>query len=147
MDDRLTMGFIAGLVGGIFMNIINLLVYAFGISELRYLDWAAITIYGTRPVDLGETVFALGVQILFVGILGVIFAYLILLVTSKNYLLRGWLFGSSVWFSLYGITLLFDVEQTIPLRLGTAATDFVGASAYGLVLAVTLRWLDQRVEP
>lgn len=146
MDDRLTIGFLAGLAGGVMMNVISLTSYYADITGLRYLDWAAIAIYGTRPVNLAEAVFALVVQIFFVGILGVLFAYLIIIITSRNILLRGWLFGVAVWFSLYGITLLFHVQETIPVRLDTALTDFVGASVYGLVLALTLRWLEKKVQ-
>ncbi|MEW6458259.1 MAG: hypothetical protein AB1441_04190 [Bacillota bacterium] len=145
MNDRLTIGFFAGLTGGVLMNVINLASYYLGIAELRYLDWAAIVIYGTRPVNLAEAVFALVSQVVFVGMLGVVFAYLITVITSTNILLRGWLFGIAIWFSLYGITLLFHVQETIPVRLDTALTDFVGASVYGLVLALTLGWLGERV--
>jgi hypothetical protein len=138
IQDRLTRGFFAGLAGGIAMNVINLTSFYAGIAELRFLDWAAYTIYGTKPQNFAETVFAQGAQLIFVGILGIIFAYLIPVLTSRNYLLRGWLYGAIIWFSLYGISMLFKIEATTPLRLGTVATDLVGASVFGLVLAVAL---------
>lgn len=146
LNDRLTMGFLAGVTGGIAMNIINLLSFYLGIAELRYLDWAAAVIFGTLPVSPAEAVFALIAQILFVGVLGVVFAYLIVALSSRNHLLRGWLFGVAVWFAIYGLTLLFNVQETIPVRLDTAASDLVGASVYGLVMAETLRRLDHRVD-
>jgi len=141
IQDRLTRGFFAGLAGGVAMNIVNLISYYAGIAELRFLDWAAHTIYGTKPQNFAETVFAQGVQLIFVSILGIIFAYLIPLLTSRNYLFRGWLYGTIIWFSLYGLSMLFKIEATTPLRMGTVATDLVGASVFGLVLAEALhRW-------
>lgn len=144
LNDRLAMGLLAGLTAGVAMNVVNLTAFYSGIGELRYLDWAAIVIYGTRPVSFAEAVFALMAQIIFVGLLGVVFAYLIRAISSRNLLLRGWLFGAAVWFSLYGITFLFNVQQTIPVRLDTALNDFVGASVFGLVLAAVLRRLAER---
>ena len=138
------MGLLAGLTAGVAMNVVNLTLFYSGIGELRYLDWAAIVIYGTKPVSLAEAVFAQFAQIIFVGILGVLFSYLIRAISSRNLLLRGWLFGAAVWFSLYGIAFLFNVQQTIPVRLDTALNDFVGASVFGLVLAAVLRRLAER---
>ena len=146
LRDRLARGFIAGLTAGVAMNVINHLFYNLGWAELRYLDWAGVMIYGYIPVTFGEMAFAQLAQLIFVGVLGVIFAYLIPLLTSRNHLLRGWLFSSVIWFLLYGITFIFDVKQTIPLHVGTASTDLIGASVYGLFLAEVLRRLDHKVK-
>ena len=145
LTDRFARGLIAGLVGGVIMNIISLVSYSLGITELRFLDWSAIAIYGLKPESLVEAVFAQLAQFVFVGVLGVLFAYLIAAMGSKNHLLKGWLYGSGMWFVLYGITILFHVEATIPLHIDTAATDFIGSTMYGLAMAVTLKWLDERV--
>ena len=146
LRDRLVRGFIAGLVAGIAMNIFNLSSYYLGIAELRYLDWGAVVIYGLRPENVIEAVFAQIAQLLFVSNLGIIFAYLILFIGSVSLLFKGWLYGGLTWFLLYGITLLYKVEATIPLHFDTAASDFIGASIFGLVLAWVLGWLDDRVE-
>jgi len=141
-NDRLAKGFIAGLAGGVAMNIINLISYYLNIAELRYLDWAALLIYGTKPYSAVEAVFAQMAQLIFVSVLGVILAYLMPVVTSKNYLLRGWLYGSLVWFSVYGLSYLFKMQATIPLRIDTAFSDLISASVFGLVTVEILRRLD-----
>lgn len=144
--DRFAGGFIAGVFGGIVMNVFNLSVYILGISEFRYLDWAAVTIYGTRPTSFAEVVFALIAQLGAVGVLGIAFAYLITKITSRNVILRGLVFGSAVWFLLYAITLIYNVEQTIPLRVNTALPDLIGGMIYGITVALTLRWMDRESE-
>ncbi|WP_238455617.1 DUF6789 family protein [Desulfolucanica intricata] len=146
INDRLARGFLAGIVGSIAMNIFNLISYYLGIAELRFLDWAAVVIYGTKPENIFETIFAQLIQIIFASILGIIFAYLIPQIGSINYYLRGWLYGASTWFLLYVISLLYKIELTIPLHVDTAASDFLGSSIYGLVLAKTLFWLDNKVK-
>lgn len=145
LTDRFARGLIAGLVAGVVMNIISIVSYSLDITELRFLDWSAIAVYGQKPENLAEAVFAQFAQFIFVGVLGVFFAYLIVAIGNKNYLLKGWLYGSGMWFVLYGITILFHIEATIPLHLDTAATDFIGSTGYGLVLAATLKLLGERV--
>ncbi|MBF7081784.1 hypothetical protein IT084_02165 [Desulfallas sp. Bu1-1] len=146
MQDRLANGFLAGLAGGVAMNIVNLASYYLNIATLRFLDWSAVAIYGHKPHSFWEAAFAQAAQLVFVGTLGIIFAYLIPVLTSKNYLLRGWLFGTAVWFSLYGLTLLFQIQDKIPVFLATAVTDFVSASIYGLVQAEAFQRLGKRAE-
>jgi len=146
IKDRLTRGFVAGLVGGVAMNVVSLASYYLNLGELRYLDWAGIMMYGFRPHNFLSAAFAQVIQILQVGILGAVFAYLLPLTTSRNYLLKGWLYGTALWFGFNGLTLLFKLGPKIPVHLATAAVDFVGASVYGLVLAHTLHWLDEKVK-
>ncbi|TYO93901.1 hypothetical protein [Desulfallas thermosapovorans] len=141
-NDRLARGLIAGLAGGVIMNIINLTSYYLNIAELRFLDWASLVIYGTKPYSVLEAIFAQMAQLVFVGLLGIILAYLIPVVTSKNYLLRGWLYGVLIWFSLYGLSYLFKIQATIPLRLDSVLTDLIAASAFGLVTVEILWRLD-----
>ncbi|MDI6710949.1 MAG: hypothetical protein QMC81_02650 [Thermoanaerobacterales bacterium] len=146
IQDRSTRGFIAGVAGGVAMNIVANISFYINWGELRFLDWAAVIIFGSRTNVFWEAAFAQVAQILFVGLLGIVFAYLIPAVTSRNCLLKGWLFGAAVWFGLYGVILLFKVNRLVGIDLATAASDFVGASVYGLVLACTLRWMDERVK-
>ena len=101
LNDRLTRGFIAGVLGGIAMSLTNFISYVLGIAEVLYLDWAAVLIYGYRFSTTGEAVIAQGGQFLFSGIAGIIFAYLIPMVTSVNHLFKGMLFGLTVWFGSY----------------------------------------------
>lgn len=146
LRDRMVRGMVAGFVAGIAMNIIDLALYYLGISKLRYLDWAAFIIYYTKPVNLVEAIFAQFAQLIFITFLGAVFAYLILFIKSQNILLRGLTFGLATWFLLYAISMLFKMEQTIPLRFGTAFSDFISSAVYGLVLAKTLSYLDKRVK-
>lgn len=144
--DWLVKGFLAGLVAGLAMNAFSLTSYSLGITELRYLDWAALIIYGQYAQNLIEMIFALFAHIIFVGTLGIIFAYLITRIGSLNLLFKGLVYGAITWFLLYGVSSVFNLKGVIPLRIDTVASDLVGASIYGLVLAYTLGWLEEKAK-
>jgi hypothetical protein len=48
------------------------------------------------------------------------------------------------WFSIYGLALLFQLQSQLPVQLGTALSDLIGASVYGLVMAKTFQELAQK---
>lgn len=145
VTDRLTRGFMAGVVGGVFMSILSYISIKLKFANLHHADWPAIILFGHQPTNAVEAVFALLIQLIFVGFLGVIFTYLVTaLFTSTNYLFKGWLFGVISWFIIYVITFLAKIPELAPLDTGTAITDFIAGSVYGLVLAETIRWLENR---
>ena len=140
MEDRLTRGFSAGVVGGLLMNLWAFFAGMMGFTTRRIVDWAAIMIYAHRPpFTSGELLFAFFGQLFFAGALGVVFAYLVPRVTSRHLLFRGWFFSVMTWFFIYGVTTLFKVEGTVPTPLNTAIANFIAATIYGLVLPVALQ--------
>ena len=93
MKDRITAGFVAGIIGGIGMNIIDWSVnLVYGEKEYLY-TWASVVMYGRLPTNTWEIVFSQLAQIFFAGILGVVFCYVLLKLTSNNYLIKGLIFG------------------------------------------------------
>ncbi len=144
LNDRFTRGFLAGVLGGIVMSIFDFISFALGIVELLYLDWAAVLIYGYRANTILETVVAQAGQLFFSGIMGIIFAYLITVVGSANYLFKGCIYGLAIFFGSYAVTLLFKVTQLIPIRVDTVLSNIVTALIYGLVLAQSLHWLEKK---
>jgi hypothetical protein len=139
MEDRLIRGFVAGIVGSIAMNIWSFIAGIMNFTTLRMVDWASIIIYRHMPpFSFAEITFALLSQILFSGALGVVFAYLVNLVTSQNLIFRGWLFSVISWFMIYSVTTLFKLEGTVPLPINTAISDFIASTVYGLAMPVVL---------
>jgi Na+-transporting NADH:ubiquinone oxidoreductase subunit NqrB len=144
LNDRFTRGFLAGVLGGIVMSILDLISFALGIVELLYLDWAAVLTYGYRPNTILETVVAQAGQLFFSGIMGIIFAYLITVVGSVNYLFKGCIYGLAIFFGSYAITLLFKVSPLIPIHVDTVLSNIVTSLVYGVVLAQSLHWLEKK---
>ncbi|MCW3489966.1 hypothetical protein [Dethiobacter alkaliphilus] len=144
-EDRLFRGFIAGLIGGVIMNIYGTVSWLLGFSQIPFWQWASIIILG-RPEVQGVGQHAIGLigHLVFTGILGVLFAYFLPAVSSKLYLFKGWLYGVAIWFFIYSISHLFEVEGTFPIQLRTATSNVIGASIWGIVLAWALAWLDKK---
>ncbi|MGE5550948.1 MAG: DUF6789 family protein [Bacteroidota bacterium] len=147
IDDRFTKGMIAGTVAGLVLAAENLSsYYLFHFTKRRALDFASILIYGHTPHGLWESLFAELAVFVFTAVLGIIFAFLVPGITSKNYLLKGWMFSVFLWFSIYVIGTLYKTPIISKIDLPTAASNFISTSIFGVVLAYVLRLLDKRTE-
>lgn len=143
MMDRFTRGLAAGAVVGMLVDLLSLLSYnVFRFTQWRFLDFAGLIIFGRKPAGTGEIIVSIMGQIAFSAAVGVLFAYLLPLITSRNYLLKGWFFGVLTWFSIYAVLHLFQIPQLLQLDLGTVITNIVKASLFGLGLAWLLARLD-----
>lgn len=146
LRDRFTQGFLAGLVAGIIMNILDYISHLLGITELTFIDWGGAIIFGYRPGTVSEHILALSAQLFFASILGVFFVYLIPAIKSKNILFKAWAFGLASWFSIYGLSLLLNLKDLMPIRSDTAMSDVVNASIYGIILGYIVRYLNHRIK-
>ena len=132
--DRTFRGAIVGIAGGVLMDVWDLFAHYFlHFGSFRYLDWAAMMIYGEPPENIYETIVSLITQIVWAGFLGIIFSFLILKITSRGYLIKG---------AFYRVPHLY---QTGP---NTQLAHVIGAVIYGITTAAVLKWLDsmQRVK-
>lgn len=145
MEDRFTKGFIAGLVAAIAMNIWSLSsAYLLNFTKGRFLDYSAAMLFGRKPIGIIELVISQLSQIFFATVMGILFAYLIAKISSKNYLLKGWIFSLCIWFTVFAIGKLFKFSFLARTSWETVVSNFIGASIYGLILAITLHWLDKK---
>ena len=145
VEDRLTRGFFVGLAGGIVSNAFSFLAGAMNLTTIRQADLIGLIVYAhTPPFGFGEIAFALLGHLIVSGVLGVGFAYWVPHVTSRALWLKGWLYSVAIWFAVYGITTLFKLPGTVPTPFKTAVADFVGATIFGVVLALALRALTPK---
>lgn len=145
MEDRFTRGFIAGIIAGIAMNVPNYIsFYLLDYAKLRFLDYASIALFGHRPLNFTEIVVAQISQIFFAGFLGIIFAYLITGITSRNHLLKGWVFSLFIWFITFAIAIVFRMPDISKPATESVISNSVGATVYGLCLPAILGLLDNK---
>lgn len=144
LNDRLTRGFIAGLICFIPLTIFNLTVYYLKISKLRYLDFAAVMIYGHRVTNTLEVTFAYFATLFFTSSLGIIFAYLIPSTSSRNIIFKGFLFSGGIWFLFYAIAVLFKIPELKHVDFLTSLCNFIGAIIWGITLGYSLWWIDNK---
>ena len=145
LKDRFTAGFLAGVIGGIAMNVVDWVGYSAGLHDERLLDWAAVSIYGRLPGNLIEVAFAQVAQILFAGFLGVLFALMLLKLTSGNYLFKGLIYGNFIWFIIYAISIAVRLPTLESHTFSAVLSHFLSATTYGLVLSYTLHRLEKKI--
>lgn len=143
MKDRITAGFISGLIAGIVMNMIDWLGVLLGFHQERLLNWAAIAVLGRLPNTIAEIIFAQFAQLVFSGLLGVLFSVILLSEIRGNYLVKGWLFGLLAWFAIYATSIALRLPTLEQHTLNATISHFVSSSVYGLILAVTFNWLTR----
>jgi len=144
--DRYTNGFVAGVIAGTVMSLLNILSFKLNFAQIRYIDFGAIITLGSQPNTFLEDIIGFSAHIAFTGLLGILFAYIIPIITSKHYLFKGVSFGIFVWFLTYTIPLLFKVPHLSKISASTALSNVITASVYGLILAYTLETIDKRIK-
>lgn len=143
--DRFFRGFLSGVVGGIAMTLCsNVAVSLLNWNIISFIDWAGIMIYGDLPRSHAEGLIALILHLIWVGSLGVVFAFLILQITSQGYLLKGVLFSIVMGFFIHALPTVFQMPILKEASLQTVVSNKIGAVIWGLVMSKTLHWLDGR---
>ncbi|CUH95855.1 putative membrane protein [Propionispora sp. 2/2-37] len=141
--DLFTRGLTSGVLSGIILNIFSFISESLGITTLPMATWTAIIIFGrTPPFSFSETIFAMLGNLMFTGLLGVVFAFLVPVITKEKLYLKGWFFSTVVWFIIYAVTTLFKVEGTMSLELNTVVSNAVSASVFGVFLTYFLNLLS-----
>jgi hypothetical protein len=146
LKDRFTRGFLSGVIAGIPSLAFALIVFSLKWTTLRWAHFAAILIYGRKSIVLEEEVFSTLAVFFFCGILGIFFAFIIPKISGTNYLLKSWVFGVTIWFFAFAITLLFKVPELLVIPYKTVVSNFIEATIWGLSLGYCLKWFDNRLK-
>lgn len=141
--DRISAGFISGLIAGTAMNIVDWGGYLLGLYDERLLNWASIITLGRLPNTTFEVFFTQLEQILFSGFMGIPFAYVLLKLTSGNLLLKGWIYGIFVQEATYALAIALRLPNLEVHTLYATIAHLLSASIYGLALAVVLKRFEK----
>ena len=135
MKDRFMNGLIAGGIAGIFALLIDLFfidILKFG--ELKFWDFSSILLFGHKPQSFWQTTFGIIGHIGFAAMGGVIFVYLIRLISSKYIYIKGVFFGLTIWFAAYTTTYMLKVPHLKDISFETSVADYFSSVIYGLTL-------------
>lgn len=143
MRDRFIRGAIAGIVGALASILVSIvLTMVLKMGSIHFYDVSGMILYGRRPHGLLETLFAeIGHFSVSAGI-GVMFSYLVPLFTSRFYLVKGVAFGIGTWFAVHLASSFFRVPLITRMSVGSLFAQFIASCVYGVVMALTLRWID-----
>jgi len=146
LQDRFTRGFLSGVIAGIPTFIFAIIAARLNLTTQFWADFASVFIYGHKAATLLENLLAIIVTLFFTGLMGIVFAFIISIISSGNYLLKGWVFSVTVWFFAFAVVYLFNVKPLDAIPLKTAFINFLEATIWGLVLGYALNWFDKRLK-
>lgn len=142
--DRTFRGLIAGIAASIIMNIWNLLdFYLIHITQIRFLDWASVLLTWSKPTSSFATIFHLIIQLLWGGLLGILFVHLLVSTTSRGIIIKSTYFGLMCWFSFKIIVNLFRV----PFLSGIQPVPGAMSNVFAVILwGISLGFILKRLE-
>ena len=147
MKDRFTKGLVAGALAGVVHA-------AFSLTSRFILNWTDKSVAGfgslisfnKSPEGLFEHLWGLLVYLGVSAFLGVVFAYLILLISHEMIYLKAIVFSAASWFLLLDvITPRISGMTNAPFTLGTVSSESVGSALYGIVLAYAYSYFVNKV--
>ncbi|HEX3046432.1 MAG TPA: hypothetical protein VHY08_16870 [Bacillota bacterium] len=146
IQDRFTQGLVAAIIGWVpQMLVMQTLHWIFHATKFQYLDFMAVLAFDRRPHGILEFLFAEFLVVAVLGTAGSIFAMLVKVISSRNLLIKGAIYGGSVWFVLYTIVILYKIEGVYgKIDFPTAFFDMMGAVIYGIFLAWGLLYLERK---
>lgn len=145
ISDRFTRGWIAGTCGGLLGGGLGFLPYYIGISTMRISDWSAILIFGReQPFSLADQVYAVFVLAGSTGATGIIFAFLLPLISEENMYFKGWIIFLIPWWIIYLLTALAKTEGTLNLSVMTTFSDGISTTIIGLTAVYIYRLLEPK---
>lgn len=142
--DRATRGFWAGAAANIAQNIFTLPFYFLHILNYHHIDWVGILHFGSSPKTPGEILVFLFMHLLWDGILGVFFSFLLLHIGSKGFIYKGILYAYFLSFiftaipNLLNISILSERNELIPFLIYET-----GNVIWGITLALVLNKLNK----
>ncbi|MBS4026905.1 MAG: hypothetical protein KGZ96_14725 [Clostridia bacterium] len=147
LKDRFARGLVAGLIATVILAALNL--FNFHVLELtdhRYYNFASVLIFGRKADALGELVVSQLAQLGFGTAMGIVFAYFIIGAESRNYLLKGLLWGPTIELSSFAFANTIPLEPLLPITLQTVISMAITSSIWGIILARGLYILDKRYD-
>lgn len=145
MKDRFYNGFISGVIGGIASFIVNFGSKVLGFNTVVWTDFMGLFVTGRRPEGLIERVFFISVEFAFLGVLGVLFALIIPHISSKHLILKGAIYGISVWMTLFSLPFLLQLPEIGVFPLKTVIFNISASFVWGGAMALILKKVDSRL--
>lgn len=151
LHERFARSLFAGVFASITLLSLNLFSYYVHLSKRRFINYAALIVFGRKFNNLAEAIFCSIAQIGFAAGLIVLSSYFVLKEKRQNRLLRGLFVGIGSWFSIMVFAYLKGIHKVLPIDIGSAISFVVTSAIWGITGAWVLYALDKRysneVEP
>ncbi len=142
--NRVYKGLIAGMVGAVFMHIINLAFYYLNIVEIRFIDWGGFVFLGRVPHTLAESIYGLIIHLFWTGLMGVFLSYLLSDVNSRFSLVIGALYAFFITFVFRVVLILYKIPIFSEVSVTTNLLNTAVAFIWGLLAGEVFFRLNTR---
>ncbi|HHT63949.1 MAG TPA: hypothetical protein GXZ75_09755 [Clostridia bacterium] len=139
MKDRVLVGFISGILAAIGADIVNWLLYYLNYADRKFLDWAAVIFFGHLPTNVLEVVVMQIAQIVWDGLMGIVFILILPTIKSHGIVLKGIIYAISLMFLFRATTVLFDVPYLKSLSIGTFLSNALCSIVWGVLIALIIK--------
>lgn len=146
MKDRFYNGFLSGILGGIIPFIFNFAALELGFSTFVWAHYMGLFIMGEKPEGITEMIFFVIMQFAFMGVLGAVFAFIIPYISSKHLILKGIIYGTTIWFILLSIPYLLQLPAVENAPLKSVISSLIAVILWGTALSLILKKLDSRIK-
>ena len=145
ISDKIMAGSIAGITGGIIMEITNNILYYLNYLNLRALDFAIILSKRHIAEDLAGIISGLLTHLLFAAITGVVLTYILAYTDHQFYLLKGASIGFGTNFIFWIAASLFDLTKIIEAPITTMLLLYSTAVIHGIITALILTYFHSKL--
>lgn len=144
MKDRFIAGAVAGFIGALIQLIYGYGIKTIGLTDYAFHDFGQIFILTlTSSGFLGDLVGVLS-QVTNGAIVGIVFAYIISLTSSKYYLIKGLIYGTVLWHLFLGMGTMYKLPGFGVIKADSALATLIGSIIYGISTAYLLKVLDSK---
>lgn len=146
IKDKYVIGFIAGLLAVIPMDILDYSIYGLlkmlGYTHILYADYTAAAILQGQPSrNLFEFICGQIFHMVHCGLMGSLYIFILHLSKEGSTLFRGWLIGVITWFLAFLTGVMFKIDLFVEAQMHTVLSDLITSSIYGIFLALVLEKL------
>ncbi|MEL7567695.1 MAG: hypothetical protein AAGU27_22845, partial [Dehalobacterium sp.] len=131
---RVFVGFIAGVLAAFAADIANWIFYYMNITNVRFLDWASIILLGHQSNNAFQIAVMQIYQIIWDGLLGIVFSLLIPLIKSQGLVFKGVLYSFVLLFIFRAITVLFALRPLKDISFDTFISNAFCSIIWGILM-------------
>jgi len=146
LKDRVLIGWISGALGLLTRNVYSYFAKLIGLAKFYIWQLSADLFMDQKYIKSfwGNTVGFLA-DIVFGGLLGIVFIYFLKYTNSKNIVIKGWWYGIAAWLFLFGMMLHnLPQMQTAPKEALGNFSAFIGHSIYGISMGIYVKILMKK---
>lgn len=144
MKDRFIAGAGAGFIGAIIQQIYGFIVKSLGFTDYAFHDFGQAFIVSSPSSGFLSDLVGILSQLSNGLIVGIVFAYIISLTSSKYYIIKGLIYGTVLWHLFLGIGTMYKVPALGAVKAGSSLVILIGSMIYGIVTAYFLKIIDTK---